>query len=124
MTVFLLACKYNYTSLVPTADIENTQTDIWNLLHLVANIFMTHTCYSKLCRVVSCVVLCCVGRIQFPSACHMNYDPYTVFSVEHYTSLVTPEIKYVIVVIIIIICKPRCIKVDDFPAHNKQQFMH
>jgi hypothetical protein len=30
-------------------------------------------------------VLCFVGRIQFLSACHMNYDPYTVFSVEHST---------------------------------------
>jgi len=104
-------------------------------------LYDTHTCCSKLCRVVSCVVLCFVGRIQFPSACHMNYDPYTVFSVEH-TSSVTPGIKYVVVVvvviiiiititttiiiiiIIIIICKPHSIKVVDFPAHNKQQLMH
>jgi hypothetical protein len=73
----------------------------------------------------------------------MNYDPYTVFSVEH-TLSVTPGIKYVVVVIIIltittttttvvvvviiiiiiIICKPRSIKVVDFPAHNQQQLMH
>ena len=52
---------------------------------------MTHTCYRKLCRVVSCVVLCFVGRI--PSAYHRNYDQYKVFSVEHYTSSVKPVIN-------------------------------
>jgi uncharacterized membrane protein YqiK len=62
----------------------------------------------------------------------MNYDPYTVFSVEHYTSSVTHGIKYVVVVVVvvviitttvIIICKPNSIKIVDFPAHNQQQLM-
>jgi hypothetical protein len=30
----------------------------------------------------------------------------------------------IIIIIIIIICKPGSIKVVDFPAYNKQQFVH
>jgi len=70
-------------------------------------------------------VLCFVLSVEFSFRLHvtgiMTNTQY--FSVEH-TSSVKPFIKYVVVITIIIICKPGSLKVVDFPAHNKQQFMH